>query len=226
MSINAVSNSSTLLDMLNNSTTQTDDIFATLVENNNLRCETRLQQLGITTGSDSTQDSYKKVSASASNLSEAANKLSSEELWDENDKDFDRDNVDSAVKGLVSAYNTFMTNIAGVGNSLEKTFKSNLTELTGEYADELNNVGISVGDDGKLNVDDNKLKSAQLSDLKALFGGDSELLGGIEQYASDCSGIVSKALSIQNSMSSLYNSSSDTVDVSSYLSGSAFDSIG
>jgi hypothetical protein len=226
MSVSSISNSSTLLDMLNSSSTSaTDDIFATLVENNNLRCQSRLEQLGITSSS-STSDAYEKVSASATNVTEAVNTLTDEELWNEDSEGYSRDNIDSAVKSFVSAYNTFLTNMSGVGNSIEKTFKSNLDELVEGYADELAEVGITVGSDGKLAVDDERLKNTDTAKLKELFGTDSEWLADVSSYASDCGSIISKALAVQNSMSSLYNSSSDTVDVSSYLYGSAFDTIG
>jgi hypothetical protein len=228
MSISSISNSSTLLDMLNNSgTSATDDIFSTLVENNNLRCQSRLEQLGITSSSStSTSDAYEKVSASATNVTEAVSTLTDEELWNEDSEGYSRDNIDSAVKSFVSAYNTFLSNMSGVGNSIEKTFKSNLDELVEGYADELAETGITVGSDGKLTIDDEKLKNTETSKLKELFGTGSEWLADVSTYAGDCGSIISKALAVQNSMSSLYNSSSDTVDVSSYLYGSAFDTIG
>lgn len=226
MNINNVT-SSTLLDMLSDtSTSKSDDIFTTLIQNNNLRCQKRLEELGITSSSSSSDESYKKVSASATNVSEAINKLTDSSLWNDESKDYSRDNIDNAVKGFVSTYNTFLSNISKVGNSIEGTFKTALNTITDEYKDKLSAVGITVGDDGRLTIDEDKFKAADVSKLKELFGKDSKMLEGINTYSVDCAGIVSKALSMQNSMSGLYNSSSNTIDVNSYLSGSAFDSIG
>ena len=98
MNINNVT-SSTLLDMLSDtSTSKSDDIFTTLIQNNNIRCQKRLEELGITSSSSGLDDAYKKVSASATNVSEAINKLTDSSLWNDESKDYSRDNIDKAVK--------------------------------------------------------------------------------------------------------------------------------
>lgn len=226
MNINNVT-SSTLLDMLSDtSTSKSDDIFTTLIQNNNLRCQKRLEELGITSSQSGLDDAYKKVSASATNVTEAVNKLTDSSLWNEGSKDYSRDNINSAIKGFVSTYNTFLSNISKVGNSIEGTFKTALNKITAEYKEKLSEAGITVGDDGRLTINEDKFKAADISKLKELFGKDSKMLEEINANSVDCAGIVSKALSIQNSMSGLYNSSSNAIDINNYLSGSAFDSLG
>lgn len=215
--------SSTLLDMLEGtSTSQTDDIFQTLVQNNNIRCQNRLEQLEIYK-SDSTDSKYEKVSAASSNVSDAVDKLTDEKLWDTAGEDYSRDKIDSAIKSFVSAYNTMLSSISDVGSSIESAFKTKLDGITDEYKEKLSEAGITVLDDGSLSVDTAKLGAVDTDTLKSLLGPDSEFLSSVDGYADDCDGIVSKALTLSKSMSGLYNSSSDTVDISSYLSGSAFD---
>ena len=113
-----------------------------------------------------------------------------------------------------------------MGNSIEDTFKTALNKITTEYKEKLSEAGITVGDNGRLTIDEDKFKAADISKLKELFGKDSKMLEEINTNSVDCAGIVSKALSIQNSMSGLYNSSSNAIDINNYLSGSAFDSLG
>lgn len=225
MNINNVT-SSTLLDMLSNSgASKTDDIFATLVQNNNLRCQKRLEQLGITTSS-SENEPYKKVSASAANVSDAVAKLADKDMWNEASKDYDEDKIKSTVSGFVSAYNTLFSNLSKVGNSIDNTFRDKFNSVTGEHAKELEGVGITIEKDGRLTVDEEKLKAADVSELKKIFGPDSDILKEISTYADDCSNIISKAFAIQNSMSGLYNASSDEVNLNSGITGSAFDITG
>ena len=87
-------------------------------------------------------------------------------------------------------------------------------------------VGITVDDNGKLSVDTDKLKSADMSELKKMLGSESELMKGIKEQSGSVNNIVSEALSIQKSLSGLYNSSSSSVDVSDLLYGTSYDSKG
>ncbi len=48
----------------------------------------------------------------------------------------------------------------------------------------LNKVGISIGDNNSLSIDEEKFKSAKMSDLKALFAGSGSLADRISQKAS------------------------------------------
>lgn len=48
----------------------------------------------------------------------------------------------------------------------------------------LNKVGISIGDDNSLSIDEEKFKTSKMSDLKALFAGSGSLADRISQKAS------------------------------------------
>ena len=87
-------------------------------------------------------------------------------------------------------------------------------------------IGITVESDGKLKIDSDKLKQADISEVKKIFGSDSEFIKGVKEQSEEVNNIVSQALSIQKSLSSLYNSSSSSVDVTELLYGSSYDSIG
>ena len=86
---------------------------------------------------------------------------------------------------------------------------SEFTESSADYS-----WGISDGSD------------ADMSELKKMLGSESELMKGIKEQSGSVNNIVSEALSIQKSLSGLYNSSSSSVDVSDLLYGTSYDSKG
>ena len=48
----------------------------------------------------------------------------------------------------------------------------------------LNKVGISIGENNTLSIDEEKFKAAKMSDIKALFSGSSSLADRLSQKAS------------------------------------------
>ena len=169
--------------------------------------------------------SYTHLS-SASNLNSVISSLSNESLWNEDSSDYSKDKVYDTVNNFVSAYNTLITNINTVGSTIENTYKTKLDKLVTDNKEALAAVGITVDDNGKLSVDTDKLKSADMSELKKMLGSESELMKGIKEQSGSVNNIVSEALSIQKSLSGLYNSSSSSVDVSDLLYGTSYDSKG
>ena len=225
--VNISTQSTTLLDMLNSSSSTgksksaADSYIDVLIQNNNLRYQQKMKEvLGYDTSSSS------KVASSASNLNSVISSLSNESLWNEDSSDYSKDKVYDTVNNFVSAYNTLITNINTVGSTIENTYKTKLDKLVTDNKEALAAVGITVDDNGKLSVDTDKLKSADMSELKKMLGSESELMKGIKEQSGSVNNIVSEALSIQKSLSGLYNSSSSSVDVSDLLYGTSYDSKG
>ena len=113
-----------------------------------------------------------------------------------------------------------------MGSTIKNTYGTKLNDLTDKNKEALEVIGITVESDGKLKIDSDKLKQADISEVKKIFGSDSEFIKGVKEQSEEVNNIVSQALSIQKSLSSLYNSSSSSVDVSELLYGSSYDSIG
>lgn len=231
--VNISTQSTTLLDMLNSSSSTgksksaADSYIDVLIQNNNLRYQQKMKEvLGYDTSSSSKDAQYEKVASSASNLNSVISSLSNESLWNEDSSDYSKDKVYDNVNNFVSAYNTLITNINTVGSTIENTYKTKLDKLVTDNKEALAAVGITVDDNGKLSVDTDKLKSADMSELKKMLGSESELMKGIKEQSGSVNNIVSEALSIQKSLSGLYNSSSSSVDVSDLLYGTSYDSKG
>ena len=170
--VNISTQSTTLLDMLNSSSSTgksksaTDSYIDVLIQNNNLRYQQKMKEvLGYDTSSSSKDAQYEKVASSASNLNSVISSLSNESLWNEDSSDYSKDKVYDTVNNFVSAYNTLITNINTVGSTIENTYKTKLDKLVTDNKEALAAVGITVDDKGKLSVDADKLKSADMSEL-------------------------------------------------------------
>ena len=225
--MNITNQTSTLLDMLNSSsssskTSKSDSYVDILIQNNNLRYQQRMKEvLGTNVGSSSKDAEYEKTAGAAANLNKAIEALSDTSIWNTDSKDYSSDSTYDAIANFVSSYNTLLSKIDSVESTIKNTY-----DLTDKNKEALEAIGITVESDGKLKIDSDKLKQADISEVKKIFGSDSEFIKGVKEQSEEVNNIVSQALSIQKSLSSLYNSSSSSVDVSELLYGSSYDSIG
>ncbi len=216
--------SSTLLNALQ--TGGTDELFQTIISNNHARVQARISQAlkNINPGKDTAE--YEKVTSSASSVSKAMTALEDEELWNTESKDFSMDKLVSGISNFTNAYNTMLTNIGKVGKTVESEYSPELSAILDKYKEQLSAVGVTVDSEGKLAVDSEKMKSAEVSKLKELFGNDAEFANTLKEEVNDLNEVVSQAVSIQNKLSGLYDSSSSSVDYTSLLNGGIFDSLG
>lgn len=230
--MNITNQTSTLLDMLNSSsssskTSKSDSYVDILIQNNNLRYQQRMEEvLGTNVGSSSKDAEYEKTAGVAANLNKSIEALSDTSIWNTDSKDYSSDSTYDAIANFVSSYNTLLSKIDSVGSTIKNTYGTKLNDLTDKNKEALEAIGITVESDGKLKIDSDKLKQADISEVKKIFGSDSEFIKGVKEQSEEVNNIVSQALSIQKSLSSLYNSSSSSVDVSELLYGSSYDSIG
>ena len=230
--MNITNQTSTLLDMLNSSsssskTSKSDSYVDILIQNNNLRYQQRMKEvLGANVVSSSKDAEYEKTAGAAANLNKSIEALSDTSIWNTDSKDYSSDSTYDAIANFVSSYNTLLSKTDSVGSTIKNTYGTKLNDLTDKNKEALEAIGITVESDGKLKIDSDKLKQADISEVKKIFGSDSEFIKGVKEQSEEVNNIVSQALSIQKSLSSLYNSSSSSVDVSELLYGSSYDSIG
>lgn len=216
--------SSTLLSTLQ--TGGADSLFQTIIANNHAHVQARISQAmnKITPGKD--VEDYEKVTTSSSSVNEALIALEDEQLWDTESKDFSMDTLVSKITNFTNAYNNMITNIDKVGKTVESEYSPELSAILSHFEEDLAEVGITVGSDGKFVVDADKLKTADVSKLKELFGKDAEFAKVMKAEVNDLNEVVSQAVSIQNKLSGLYDSSSSALDYSTLLGGNTFDSLG
>lgn len=177
---------------------------------------------------DETEESKEKKSektklmqtkSQAEALKSAADDLKSgkifEEITDEDGKvTYNTEEIAKKVKSFVSAYNDMLDASSEVDTKsvLRKTLwmigntKSNSTLL--------DKVGISIGKDNKLSVDEEKLKKADISSLKVLFSGKGSLADKVSSKASEIGNLANSALKNIKNSGSAYTNTGDYKDIS------------
>jgi hypothetical protein len=109
-------------------------------------------------------------------LSRAAKRLLSNDYGsdsDEEDSDIS-DTTKAAIEAFVTTYNNAIDSGTSSTDHDTKHYLKQLKNLTSEHADELEEIGISVGKNGKLTIDDSMLTLADNSKARSLFSPDQE----------------------------------------------------
>lgn len=147
--------------------------------------------------SDSVSDTKKKTTPlkdttglstmkkDADSLKTATEKLQDADLWKQTAGSVDTDKVTSAVKSFVSSYNDTVAQAAKVSSKEVSQSMQYMSSMTNTMSKALAKVGVTVGTDGKLAVDEDTLKKADTNAVKALFSGAGSYGTQIEKYASD-----------------------------------------
>lgn len=114
--------------------------------------------------------SNQAIATSSDNLVKSLDNLASKDTFKTNSKgEYDTESILSAVKSYASAYNS---TVEGAKGSKVSGVSSNVTSLqntTKTFEKSLSQVGITIGDDGKMSVDENKFKASDMSSVKSLF---------------------------------------------------------
>ncbi len=188
-----------------------------------------------TSKTDSTTDkttSSQKVNAatvrdSASNLVNDVKELSSDKLWKKTtttDKDgvtstdYDKDAIYKAVSSFAKDYNSL---VSASGNSSDNSVlrtSSTMVAYTKANKNLLSKVGITVGSDNKLTVDEDKFKSADMTTVKSLFTGRGSF-GKMTSTSATSSYSYAVSQLAKLSSSSTYSNMGSY----SYISGSIYD---
>ncbi len=145
--------------------------------------------------------SLSSMKSSGDALKAAADKLSDRSLWQKKTikskdettgeivekQDYDRAAINNAIKEYVKAYNDM---IEDAGNAETKSVLRTATTMIGDTASVskiLDQVGIKIGADNKLSIDEDKLKEASMGTLKTLFEGYGSYADKISGRASSIS---------------------------------------
>ena len=131
-------------------------------------------------GTADSKVSLSNLKSSSQKLYKAANSLKTAAFTE----DAKSGDLLDKVKTFVNEYNTTlnatknMNSYSILQTAVWSTQQMNISEGL------LNKVGISIGEDNTLSIDEDKFKEAKLSDLKALCSGSSSLADRVSQKAS------------------------------------------
>ena len=84
---------------------------------------------------------------------------------------YDRDKITKSIKDFVSNYNSFIKSTADVDNVSLLRKSVNMVGSTSRNLSMLSKVGITLGENNQLVVNEDKLKSAKLTDISSMFQG-------------------------------------------------------
>ena len=149
-------------------------------------------------------------------------KTKDEKTGEETEKvDYDWDAITKTVKSFVDSYNAI---VGATGESDNKKVLRNatwLTQMTETNSKLLAKVGITIGEDNKLKVDEDVLKKGNMNTLKVLFQGVGSYADKVVQKASQIGSAAVQGTSVGGSS---YTSDADYKKLSSsgYLYDNAF----
>ncbi len=155
----------------------------------------------LVTGSSADQaTTITALKSSSDKLSEAAKDLTAtgkDSLFVEKDittkdengvetttKGYDKDAIFKKVSEFVDSYNSVLS-AAGKSNNMKVlNTGANMTTMTATNEDMLAKVGITIGEDNKLSIDEKAFKEADMSSVKTMFNGVTSYAYDVQTKAS------------------------------------------
>lgn len=197
-------NSSSLLNYLNNDK-GSNTLLDSLQNNSTIKTEVQNKKL------------YQKLKDAAEALEDATKTLGCEKndnIFAKAKESGDNSEVVKNIKNLIEQYNVAKKQLESDSDSpINAYYAQTLRQLASKNSEALSAVGITVGKDGSMTIDESKLNAAKLEDLEGLFGSKSEFIQKLEYLASHISDNVSAEL---KSLGNQYGQ--DANSFSSYLS--------
>ncbi len=99
-------------------------------------------------------------------------------------KEYDMDAIYKSVSSFVKDYNSLLDTVKKSDSTSVQKSTSNMTNITSLYSKTLEKVGITVGSDNKLSIDEEKFKAADTSLLKSTFNNSPSFAYSISSQAS------------------------------------------
>ncbi len=157
--------------------------------------DTKISSTSTSTSKDSA-DTLSKIESASDELSASIDTLLKEgksslfTASEVTDKDgnvtekYDTDKIYKAVSEFVTDYNALLDSTAGAKSQNVTSAADRMVRITGYNETSLNKIGITIGDDNKLKVDENAFKAADIEDVKKVFHTDSGFVGQTKTQAS------------------------------------------
>lgn len=120
------------------------------------------------------------LKSDATSVKSAVSSLQSESLYQQKtttDADgktttgYDYEKITDALKKFAESYNSVIDSADDSDNSGVLRNAASMTKASAANKNLLESIGITIGEDNKLTVDEEKVKSANITDIKSLFQG-------------------------------------------------------
>lgn len=157
---------------------------------------------------------YEKMKEAAERLEQYADSLNTsgdKSIYGEARESGDTSEVCGEVEKMVSAYNEVLDKLRTDMTTLGRFYHQSLREAAAENKEGLKSIGISLDRNGRMNIDKEKLKAADIDKIESIFGADgtgalSSKLNLIAEKVAD------NAEANVKSASSQYNAAGNSVD--------------
>ena len=147
----------------------------------------------------------KKESEGLKSAVEAFNK---DDLWKQTNGEYDMEKITGAVKSFVNEYNDVINQSSKVNSKEISQTMRYMSSMTNTMSKALSKIGVAVGVDGKLSINEDTLKKANVTSIKSMFAGAGSYGAQIEAKASE----VSRATIMNSSMYSSNATLSSTLN--------------
>lgn len=145
---------------------RTQAYLSRLTGNNNSSVIEKLAQ------NSSNQLFYTRMQTAAGQVKSSAEKLlktGENSIFEQEDTAKAKEQAVEEIKNFVNDYNILMGRLNSSSDATDTTYRKKLQDIAAAGKKELEKVGITIGKNGTLSLDDKKLKGAELSDEKSLF---------------------------------------------------------
>lgn len=89
------------------------------------------------------------------------------------------DNIRGTVMALVDTYNNSIDSASNSSSTSMKRYAKQLKKLASKYSDELEDIGITINNDGTLKANEELVKKADADTLNSLFGNDNDFTSSL-----------------------------------------------
>ncbi len=123
--------------------------------------------------SSAVMSNYKKLDKDASNLKTQADKLAEtgEQSFLEKIKESgDNTKAYDTVQSYVDHYNSTLSGLKKSSGVLDRYYSEMLQDAANDQSEQLEKIGVTIGKDGMLSVDKEKLEAASIEDIQKAFG--------------------------------------------------------
>jgi len=121
----------------------------------------------------------------AEGLKTAVEAFNKDDLWKKINGEYDMDKIAGAVKDFVSEYNDVVSRSSKVDSKEISQSMGYMSSLTGTMSKALSKIGVTVGFDGKLAVNEDALNKASATSVRSLFAGAASYGAQVEGKASE-----------------------------------------
>lgn len=147
-------------------------------------------------------ETLSNIKSKADSLKTAADKLTAtgdKSVFEKKNGEYDKDAIYKSVSSFVDSYNSAIGSTKDSTSSSVASAVNSMNRTTSVMSNSLSKLGISTGKDGKLSIDEETFKKADMDKVKTMFNGSSSYAANIASTASRLSGSASNALNSSSS---------------------------